>query len=96
MELQTGRGGGPRRQGDGPWRRRAQRFGVGHIQLQGSIRVPDRVVDLLGVVRRECVAAIRSFLIEWRLNVHLGLIFDKKMLQKPPLVWKCAKSRQSI
>lgn len=96
MELQTGRGGGPRRQGDGPWRRRAQRFGVGHIQLQGSIRVPGRVVDLLGVVRRECVAAIRSFLIEWRLNVHLGLIFDKKMLQKPPLVWKCAKSRQSI
>lgn len=96
MELQTGRGGGPRRQGDGPWRRRAQRFGVGHIQLQGSIRVPGRVVDLFDAARRECVAVIRSFLIEWRLNVHLGFIFDKKMLQKPPLVWKCAKSRRSI
>lgn len=89
MELQTDRGGGPRR-------RRARRFGAGHIQLPGSIRVPGRAVDLLDAARRECVAVIRSFLIEWRLNVHLGFIFDKKMLQKPPFVWKCAKSRQSI
>lgn len=89
MELQTGRGGGPRR-------RRARRFDAERIQLQGSIRVPGRAVDFFGVVRCECVAAIRSFLIEWRLNVHLRLIFDEKMLQKPPLVWKCVKSRQSI
>lgn len=71
-------------------------FDAGRIQLQGPIRVPDRVVDFLDVAWRECVAVIRSFLIEWRLNVHLGLIFGKKMLQKPPLVWKCAKSRHSI
>ena len=81
MDLQTGRG-------DGPRRRRARRFGAGRIQLQGSIRVPGRVVDLLDAARRECVAVIRSFLIEWRLNVHLRLIFDEKMLQKPPLVYR--------
>lgn len=89
MDLQIGRGGGPRR-------RRTRRSDAGCIQLQGLVRVPGRVVDFLDVARRECVAVIRPFLIEWRLNVHLRLIFDEKMLQKPPFVWKCAKSRQSI
>lgn len=88
MDLQIGRGGGPRR-------RRTRRSDAGCIQLQGLVRVPGRVVDFLDVARRECVAVIRSFLIEWRLNVHLR-IFDEKMLQKPPFVWKCAKSRRSI
>lgn len=78
MDLQIGRGGGPRR-------RRTRRSDAGCIQLQGLVRVPGRVVDFLDVARRECVAVIRSFLIEWRLNVHVRLIFDEKMLQKPPL-----------
>ena len=64
MDLQIGRGGGPRR-------RRTRRSDAGCIQLQGLVRVPGSAVDFLDVARRECVAVIRSFLIEWRLNVHL-------------------------
>lgn len=79
MDLQIGRGGGPRR-------RRTRRSDAGRIQLQGLVRVPGRVVDFLDVARRECVAVIRSFLIEWRLNVHLRLISTKR----------CFKNRHSF
>lgn len=87
MDLQIGRGGGPRR-------RRTRRSDAGCIQLQGLVRVPGRVVDFLDVARRECVAVIRSFLIEWRLNVHLRHFRRKdasktairlEMREKPPL-----------
>lgn len=67
-------------------------FDAGRIQLQGPIRVPDRVVDFLDVAWRECVAVIRSFLIEWRLNVHLGLIFGKRCFKNRHLFGNARKA----
>ena len=69
MDLQTGRGGGPRR-------RRTRRSDAECIQLQGLVRVPGRVVDFLDVARQ--TAAQR----EATLRVCAG---RPDVYEKPPL-----------
>ena len=78
MDLQTGRG-------DGPRRRRARRFEAGRIQLQGSIRVPGRVVDLLDAARRECVAVKCASKAHFRRKDASKTATRLKMREKPPV-----------